>query len=108
MTRKQSARATGKVAPKLKGKTVGLTGNPTHWDVERITKVVRAEGGQVVRGVTASLDYLVLVRWHRKGRPADAREAERLNQKHGASIRILTEEDFHRALSPDRDEALAL
>src|SRR5262245_34345484 len=108
MARKQSARGTGKVAPKLKGKTVAFTGKVNDSDVDRLTKLVLGEGGQLVRGVTASLGYLVLVGWAKKGRQADAREAERLNRKEGASIRILPLQDFYRALSPDRDEALAL
>ncbi len=104
MTRKKSAA----VAPKLQGKTVALTGKGHDWDVQSLAPLIEGEGGKLVQKVTRALGYLVIVNWHRKGQPAQAREAEELNRKHGTSIQVLQQQDFYNLLSPNREEAIAL
>jgi uncharacterized protein YjbI with pentapeptide repeats len=107
MARKRAA-AVGGVAPKLQGKTVALAGKVHDQVRKTMAKFVRAEGGTLAAGVTPSLDYLVILEWRRKGRPAAVKQAEELNRRRGAAIRILSKDEFNQLLYPDRDEAVAL
>jgi uncharacterized protein YjbI with pentapeptide repeats len=75
---------------------------------EQLAELVRAEGGEVVRQVTRSVDYLVLAPGYRSVTPPAAKLAEQLNRTQGASIQILTERDLYQLLAPTRDESEAL
>src|SRR5262249_27977728 len=95
MTRKTSSAPVGGVALKLQGKAVALAGNVNEWHRQALAHFIKAEGGKLVEQMTISLDYLVIVNWWRKGQPAEAKEAEKLNQKQGAAIQIVAEQDFY-------------
>jgi uncharacterized protein YjbI with pentapeptide repeats len=108
MSQKKRGAAVGGVAPKLQGKTVAVAGDVQEWGLKQLTAFVRAEGGRMVPGVTAALDYLVILSWWQRKKPAEARAAEELNRRQGATIQILKEQDFYALFAPDRDEAVAL
>jgi len=88
------------------GKSFVLAGKLLKRDLTRATELLKGDGGKVVSGVTAALDYLVLG----SGRQAAQlhKEAEELNQAGTASIQILTLDEFFALFTPDRALALAL
>jgi uncharacterized protein YjbI with pentapeptide repeats len=88
------------------GKTLYFSGQSNKpWRRDGASGVIHAEGGKIVKKITADLDYLVLC--DGADHAADRQKAEKLNQV-GARIHIFAEEDFFQRLAPDRDFALAL
>lgn len=95
-------------APKLKGKTFTFTGTLHHGGREDVAQHVRAEGGRVLDTVAAGVDYLV-VGTTRSGQPTQAEQkAQRLNQKRGAAIQMIDEDQLHEMCKPSSEEALAM
>src|SRR5262245_3567490 len=94
--------------PKLQGKTFVFARKKNDFFPEReYTQLITAQGGKVVRDVTAGLDFVVL--WERcpTGKWGAVKQAEQLNQKKGASIQILDRDAFGKLVAPTRAELLA-
>ncbi|HEY7314067.1 MAG TPA: pentapeptide repeat-containing protein [Gemmataceae bacterium] len=116
MTKRTLARPAkaDRVPLKLKGKTVAFAGKfgkfPYQSRIqsgeEVFGRLIETEGGTVVADVTANLDYLVI--GQTRGRTEAEKQAERLNQKHGAAIQILDENGFHQRFALTRDKAVGL
>jgi uncharacterized protein YjbI with pentapeptide repeats len=108
MAKSKSARPPGGPlpAPRLAGKTLAFAGRWSSYRLEELTQLIESEGGKVVPEVTAQFDYLVVGK--ARGRTATEKQADRLNQKQGASIQFLDEQSLAQLFALSRDEALAL
>src|SRR5947209_15679943 len=93
---------------KIRGKTFLLARSSSDASaLDETTRLLALLGGEVVREVTPSLDYLVVLD-RRPDRPTDEeRRATALNEG-GATIQVLDWLGFRDLLSPNPEEALAL
>jgi hypothetical protein len=93
--------------PRFTGQTFVLARRMHSYYRKQYEEAIEAEGGSVVKDVTAALDF-VLVHDSRSGGPSAAeKRAKQFNGK-AASIRIIDREEFFGLLVPDREEALAM
>src|SRR5260370_24422427 len=107
MTRKKPVTALPSWAPlRFAGKTFAYCG----WNhsLEPVPNLLEFEGARVVKDVTASLDYLIVVHGRPGRQHAAQKEASRLNQAGKASIQVLDWQQFGALVSPHRDLARAL
>ena len=101
---KQPSPAVDWRAPRLAGKTFVLANCLNR---EHFVRIIQAEGGSVVKDVTARLDYVV-VESARGGTPGAVKKADRLNQAGKANIAVLDKGGFLALLAPTREQALAM
>lgn len=74
-------------APRLRGRTFAFVGEFGDFDLGRESRRIRAQGWEVVKGLTPQVDYVVADE-HGDG-PALRREVEELNREQKASVRII-------------------
>jgi uncharacterized protein YjbI with pentapeptide repeats len=93
--------------PRFQGKTFAFAGDVRKYDRERLETILAGEGGQQVKEVSATLDFLVVLDGPAHAPTGAEKKAEQLNRK-GASIQTITEAGILDRCTPTAEEALAL
>lgn len=108
--KKKGGKQTEWELPHLMGKTFAFSGKLSRHINVVLVKLIEAEGGSVVKDVTADLNYLIVGIGESRGSgPSGAeKKAASLNQKGKAAIQILDETAFRQLFVRDRDAAIAL
>jgi uncharacterized protein YjbI with pentapeptide repeats len=86
------------------GRTFAVKGRFEDRAQEDIPKLIQAEGGAIVADVAANLDFLVA---GATGATGPVQQAKQLNQK-GASIKVLSEDEFFKLITPAPAEAVSV
>jgi uncharacterized protein YjbI with pentapeptide repeats len=108
MPEKQSSPETGWPPSKIRGKSFLLARpSPDDSSLDETARLLARLGGAVVREITPSLDYLVVLD-RRSGQPTrEERQVHALNEG-GTAIQVLDQPGLRDLLSPTPEEALAL
>ncbi|MBF0103172.1 MAG: hypothetical protein HQK77_19910 [Desulfobacterales bacterium] len=89
---------------KLDGKTFAFFGEFNYFPDYHIRRsperLVEALGGKILSEVSPSLNYLIIGEKRGKGRSDAIRDAKKLNDKHQATIQVLTEKEFLNLVCP--------
>src|SRR5438552_3463788 len=108
MPEKQESHKPADPPSKSRGKTFVLArSSPDDSALEETARLLASLGGEVVRGVTPGLDYLVVLDRRPDRLTDEERQANALNEG-GAAIQVLDWSGFRDLLSPTPEEALAL
>jgi uncharacterized protein YjbI with pentapeptide repeats len=95
-------------APRLAGLSFALGGYWGSYEREKTIDRIQAEGGQVVKEITPSLDYLVMEQVAPKVPSGAEKKVQQLNRSKGASIRVIDLKELYGLFHVNRDQALEM
>ena len=104
--KKSAANSAVRQQKRMEDKTLCFTG--TFINRDRCTQLMTSEGGRVVKGVSARLDYLIVGHTSGSGPSSAEKKAEALNQAGKASIQIIDDYGFKKLFVVDQKTAVAI